>query len=64
MATATTATLASVVETRVMLTQLHNAVEVLDCAVRSGDGLSARYAAATITQLGDAIETALLTAAR
>lgn len=35
-------------------------LEVLDRAVVSGDLLTARYAAATLTELGDQIETALL----
>ncbi len=35
-------------------------VEVLDAAVCSGDTLTARYAAAVLSELADAIETALL----
>jgi hypothetical protein len=64
MGVTTTATLASGIEVTGMLDRLHNAVEVLSASLRSGDGLSARYAAATITCLGDMIETALLTATR
>jgi len=37
-------------------------VEALDAAVSSGDTLTARYAAATLSELADAIETALLAA--
>jgi len=37
-------------------------VEILDAAVSSGDSLIARYAAATLSDLADQIETALLAA--
>ena len=41
-----------------------NVSALLTTAVRSGDVLTARYAAASLTELGDRIETALLAADR
>jgi len=45
---------------RTNIERVRNAVAVLDSSLTTGDLLSARYAAATITERGDAIETALL----
>lgn len=42
------------------LGRLEHALDVLRCSVYSGDTLTARYAAATITEASDRIETALL----
>jgi hypothetical protein len=55
---------AVLVEARGQAEHLGNALEVLTCALASADLLSARYAAATITELSDRIETALLGAER
>lgn len=46
------------------LGRLEHALDVLRCSVFSGDMLSARYAAATITEASDRIETALLSVDR
>lgn len=46
------------------LERLGHALDVLRCSVFSGDTLTARYAAASITELADKIETALLTLGR
>lgn len=53
---------AVLVEVGADLERLRHVVEVLGCAVGSGDMLTARYAAAEITCTGDRIETALLAA--
>lgn len=42
------------------LARLERGLEVLRSALRSQDMLTARYAAATVTELGDKIEVALL----
>ena len=53
---------AALIEVNVDLERLRHVVEVLGCAVGSGDLLTARYAAAEITCTGERIETALLAA--
>ena len=47
-----------------MYERLDRIVEALGCAIYSADVLTARYAAASLTELGDRIETALLAADR
>jgi len=53
-----------VVDAQGMTERLEHTVDVLRCALWSGDLLTARYAAASITELSDQIETALLAAGR
>jgi len=43
-----------------MIYRVLDTVEVLDAAVSSGDLLTARYAAATLSELADAIERTLI----
>lgn len=56
-----TAAAAAVTELGALIYRVLDTVEVLDCSVCSGDLLVARYAAATLAELADTIETALLT---
>jgi hypothetical protein len=57
---AMTAALASETELYAHVGRLEHALDVLRCAVYSRDWLTSRYAAATVTELGDKVETALL----
>jgi len=62
-----TAALAAQIEVHGMIERLADTTEVLEVAAQSGDWVTVRYAAATVTELGDRIEAALLavdTAAR
>jgi len=49
-------------EVAAMTERAQDVLEVLDRAVCTGDRITARHAAATLTELGDRIETALLAA--
>lgn len=55
-----TAALASEAELYVHVGRLEHTLDVLRCAVYSRDWLTSRYAAATVTELGDQVEVALL----
>lgn len=55
-----TAAAASWVEVQAAYEHLANCAAALGAAIRSGDMLTARYAAASITEHSDSIETALL----
>lgn len=59
-----TAAQAAATELAAMTYRVLDTVEVLDAAVCSGDTLTARYAAATLSELSDRIETALLAGER
>lgn len=58
------ATAASLVEVDAMVERVRDMVAVLSASVRSGDCLTASYAASTLTELGERIEVALIAARR
>lgn len=55
-----TATVASLVEVDALVERVRDTVAVLSASVRSADCLTAGYAAATLTELADKIECALV----